>query len=463
MKTEYYSNFLGVKRSMHQPDAPQVSSLILDNFLPNRIEGGYVKRGGSTVWTHTGDILGIFGYTQDNSSFRIPYIQHVIRHRRSGATSFIEKLDWSTNTWTAITQGSNLAFSASGIAQAVQLSTLLAIAAGRPAKLTDISGTITRLGGGAPTAAPTWGLSAGALTGSTMGFYTFYDSTTGWESSPSPFTSLTAVSSQQITWSALETVATRSGVDKKRLYRSQVAAFGAAPYYRVTEVTLATTSYVDNNTDDLLGVAGPEIGDNDPAPEDSFVIAQYANCFWVARGNELWRSKTYDGNLYKLEQYSLDRVFRFPQRITGLAYSPTFGRLLVFQPVGYGIHFISGRSEDTFDQDVFKGPPEGTNFPTSVVAQENMVAYWGRNGPSILTPAGVVTDFSVDLKEDIRRISTKEYGGEVNIVTVWHPVLEQFLFLVAATDASTALWEDAELGIVVDWEVVDTGALAEWM
>jgi hypothetical protein len=462
VRNEYYSHFLGIKRSTHQPDAPQVSALLLDNFIPNRVQGTYVKRGGSTVWSHTGDILGLFGYTDAAASYRSPYTQWVLRHRRVGGTSFIEKLDWTTSTWMALTQGGGLAFSSAGITQAAQFGTWLFLAGGRPAKLTGPSATITRLGGPGPTTVPTWTLSAGALSGETIGYYTFYDSSSGWESSPSPFTALTTLASQKITWSALETTAFRDGVDKKRLYRSQLGASGSAPYYRITEVSLATTSYVDTSADTALGTFGPDIGDNDPPPEDSFIVAQYANSIWFARDNELWYSKTYDGSMAKLEYYSFDRVFRFPQRITGIAYSPMFGRLLVFQPVGYGIFYISGRSESTFEQDVFKGPPDGTNYATSVAVHENMVSYWGTNGPSIITPAGVVTDFAEDVKEDVRRLSTREYGGEVNVFSVWHPILEQFLFFCSATDTGTGTWEDYQLGTLVEWEDVTSGATVDW-
>jgi hypothetical protein len=304
MRAEYYSQFVGIKRATHQPDAPQVSALVLDNFIPNRYAGTYVKRGGSTVWSQSGDILGIFGYTDASNSYRTPYTQWVLRHRRLGGASFIEKLDWASSTWMALTQGGNLSFSALGIMDAAQFGSWLILTGGRPAKLTGPSATVTRLGGPAPTTAPTWTLAAGALSGETIGYYTFYDSTSGWESSPSPFTALTTLASQKITWSALETTAFRDGVDKKRLYRSQLGASGAAPYYRVTEVSLATTSYVDTATDLDLGTFGPDIGDNDPPPEDSFIVEQYANCIWIAKDNELWYSKTYDGSMSKLEYYS---------------------------------------------------------------------------------------------------------------------------------------------------------------
>lgn len=420
-----------------------------------------MKRAGSKVWAHTGDILGMGVYSVAQSSYRVPNTANVLRHRRNSGTSYIEKYDPSGDTWSALTLGANTSFGANGIAQFAQCGTLLAICGGRPAKLQSISGTVERLGGPAPTAAPTWGTSGTGLTGRTMGYYTFYDPTTGWESSPSPVTSLTTLSNQQLDWSALETSCAREGVTQKRLYRTQLAADGQEPYYRVATIALATTTYADTVADASLGAQGPSFNDHDPPPTDSYICIVYANRVWIASGNELWYSRPYDGNNYQLEYFSPDRVFRFPQRIMGLAYTPDFGRLLVFCPPGHGIHYIAGKSETTFEQDLFK-KSEGTNFPSSICEHEDLVGYWGQNGPTVLSPGGVVTDFSEDVKEEIRQSAAKDYNGDVFIFTLWHPVHECFFWFYSATDSATGLWEDLTIGAVREWEDSTTGAVVDW-
>lgn len=465
-RSEYYSEFRGQTRSIAPADAEQVSFLLLENIIPNRIDGALVKRPGSKTWATTGDVLGMGIYSETKSSYRIPNTAHIIRHRRSGGTSSFQKYNWSGDTWDTITLGANTSFGASGIAHFAQGNALLAVCAGRPAKLVGISEDLERLGGPAPTTAPTWTVdTSGSLTGRTMGYYTFYDSTSGWESSPSPVTSLTTLAADDIDWSALETTCAREGVDQKRLYRTQLAADGSMPFYRVATVSLATTTYADSVADASLTAVGAttdtDFTDHDPPPTDSYICAEYAGCLWVASGSELWRSKPYDGNLYQYEYFSPDRVFRFPQRIMGLAYTPEFGRLLVFCPPGHGIHYVSGRSESTFEQDVFNAT-EGTNFPSSIAAHQNRVVYWGQSGPTNLTPAGVATNFGDNLREDIRTFSTTEYNSDVYIFALWHSVWKTFLFFASATDSATAAWEDISLLSAIDWEDTSTGADVIW-
>lgn len=462
MRIAYYSDFLGLSRTKNIVDAPQVTFQKLDNLIPNRVKGALVPRPGSTTWSTTGTVYGIGTFSKESASYLVPNVEYVLRHRRNGGTSTIDKLDWGTSTWSAITLGASTSFGISGITTFAQIDQIQCICGGRPAYLTDpTSGSINRLGGPAPLTAPTWGTSAGSLTGQTYGCYTFYDSTTGWESSPSPLTSLTAVSSNQIDWSALETTCDKEGVNKKRLYRTQVASEGEGLMYRVAEINLATTTYSDNVDDSLLTSASPTLGDHDAPPTSAYLCIAYANRFWIADGNELYYSLPYDGSVSSLQYFSQERVFRFPGRITGLAYTPDFGRLLVFLPVGKGVHYIGGRSEETFEQDIFKAT-EGTNFPSSIATHEEMVSYWGANGPTIITPGGVVTDFAEDLKEQFRDLATKEYNSEVFIWSVWHPVLECFIWGFSATDSATSQWADAVTDSEALWQDPSTLTDVEW-
>ena len=461
-KSEYYGGFLGIKRAAATHDQPQVSFEILSNFLVNKLKGSLVKRAGSESVSTTGATYGMGEYSKSQSSLLAPNVSYVVRHRRNAGTSSLEYFDASTSTWESITLGAQASLAVQGMASFAQCNTMMAICAGQPGKLIDpTSGTFERLGGPPPTTAPTWASSGTGLTGTTSGYYTFYDSTTGWESSPSPITSNLTISNKQIDWSDLETSCAREGVDKKRLYRTQLAAEGSGLYYRVAEIDLATTTYADTVTDASLGTDGPEVGDHDPPPTDSYLVIEYQNRFWIAADTGLWYSKPFDGNNKNLEYFSTSRVEYFPSKITGLAYSPDFGKLLVFCSPGQGIHYIAGRTESNFERDLFK-KEEGTHFPSSISVHEDSVAYWGTNGPSIVIPSGTVKTFGDDLKESLRTISTKNYDSDIWVFSLWHPVMEQFLWFVSATDSSTAAWENYLLGNDVQWEDVDTGSVVEW-
>lgn len=453
MRQEYYYQYQGLRRSINSPAAPQVAALLLENYLPNRLAGGWIKRPGSMVWYTVGEVLGIDGYTKANTSYRVPQTIHVIRHRRDGGTSYLERYDGGSDTWIGIPQDANLAFSDQGFTSFAQVSNLMVIAGGRPAYLMDpVTGHIGRLGGPAPATAPTWTLGAGALNGYAYGYYTFYNSTTGWESSPSDITPFTTLAANQITWSGLATTVAKAGVTHKNLYRTQSS--GEAPYYRVAQVTLATTTYVDNVLDPNLGIQGPEFNDHDPPPDDCFICIEYEGHIFLASGNVLHFSKPYTGQLADLEYYSSDRTFILPQRITGLGYSPDFGRLFIFQPVGYGIYTVSGRTKSQFQKELYK-KEDGTNFAPSVKSHGNMLAYWGQSGPTIITPSGPIQNFSADCKEIIREASSRIYNESMNVFTVVNPIWGEggtFLFFFSATDNATALWENYGTGTVADWQ-----------
>lgn len=464
MSQQFYSKFVGIHREALGPDAPQVGFVSLVNYVFDRVRGGLVKRGGSKVWSTTGDVLGMGAYTvATGDAPRVPGIHYPIRHRRNGSTSYIEYYDWSAGTWVAITLGAQTAFATAGIGQFAQIHDMMIICAGKPAKFSEpIAGSVTRLGGPPPTAAPTWGSSGTGLTGTTQGFYTFYDSTSGWESSPSDLTALTTFANKQIDWSALETSCAREGVDKKRLYRTQLAANGEPPYYRVAEIALATTIYADTIADTALGAQYPDdFADHDPPPSTSYICAEYEGHIFLATENMLYYSKQFDGNYYQLEYFSAERLFVFPHHITGLAYSPDFGRLLVFQPPGCGIHQISGRDQSTFEQGLFKAH-EGTNFPESIAVHENKVAFWGRNLLTVLTPGGIDGEFAENIREILRPVVIREYNSNVFIFTLWHPTKKQFLSFVSMTDTSLSAWANSDTGEAVGWADVSTGTVVDW-
>lgn len=460
MKNLQYSDIGGLDRSVEQIIAPQVDFLRLDNFIPNRKRGGLVKRGGSDEFAVTGDIWGIGGYKKAGSSPRIPAIETVLRHRRNGSTSYLEKYSWASGTWANITLGAEVAFATGDITRFAQVSSFLAICGGKPAKLLDAaSGSVSRLGGPAPSAAlvATASAGAGALTGTYYYVFTFYDSTTGWESSPSPISSLLTISAKDVDISSLPTACAREGVDKKRIYRT--ISTGEQPFMRVAEVTLAATTYTDSTLDEALGASAPEAGDHDPPPSSCYVCAAHLNRFWLASGNALYYSHPYVGSLPALEYFSEDRKFVFPGYVTALLPTPS-GSLLVFCPPGQGIHEILGKTPEEFSNQVFL-PAEGTNYGSSVSSHNEYFTYWGEKQPVLVYGTNIVDGWGEGFGELIDDLRMENFSSNIFIWSQWVPSLEQFVFGVSGTVGGGTSWITS-LSAEVSWIDAVTGADVPW-
>ena len=461
-ESKLFSKYGGINQSVDAVDISPRTFLTLDNFIVNQRIGEARKRPGTYHWSVTGDIWGVGAYSKETSFTKLPVYDIPVRHRRDGSTSVIEKLNWSTLVWDTITQGTYVStfLGVSDVWSTAQIGTLLAVCSGRPAKLTSDSGNLERLGGPAPTTAPTVGNSGTGLTGSYSFVYTFYDSTTGWESSPSPASSAVTITNKQLDLSALETTYAREGIDKKRIYRT--LRTGEAPYLYDGEVAIATTTYSTTVADGSLGATAPDSGDHNPPPTTSHLVAAHENRLWISDGGKsLYYSHPYDGNNYQLEYFSSERRIDLPARITGLVVTASSG-LQVFLPPGFGVYEVEGRSESQFS--LRKRFDEiGTNFHDSVSTHEDFIAFWGATGPMVITPSGVLRDFSRAIEPTLRSLLVAEYGTSVFVWSRWSDYLKQFVFGFSATDATAAQWLETETGVPVNWMDVDTGATIGWV
>jgi len=459
MRSAAFNQFVGMKTQFNPLDAPQNSYLYCNNFLLNRALGGLVRRGGTENWTLTGDIWGLGGYAKNAGTVvKTPITEYPIVHRYSIATSYFQYYKWSTSTWTTLTQGANFAAGVgiSGVASFAQQDDLLCISADRCGKLTAFDGTINRLGGPAPTAKPTVAVGAGTgLTSTGAGYrwyYTFYNSTTTWESSPSPYSDFLVLDNEDADLSAMETTCAKEGVDKKRIYRT--VETGEEPFFYVTEITLATTTYTDSTSDDDLGVQGPDADDHDPPPDGSYICAIYENCMWVAAGSQLWRSKSYAGSEVNLEYFSPNRVFDFPQNITGLTRFQQ--KLLVFMPPNFGITQIRKQSNGTFLDTEFH-QSEGTNWHHSISTYDKYMTFWGAVGPRLFDQSGPVERYDEDIINYLRNSILAEYASNVFVWSVHHQETDQFLYCFSA-NSEGAQWKDSVGGGAVPWIDAVTGA-----
>jgi hypothetical protein len=454
----------GVNESVSEVLSPPDTLLYSNNYILSHKRGTIKKRGGSYYHNITGDVWGLGGYAKPTGSLKVPVGDIVLRHVRNGSTSTFSKIDWSDGSWDNISYASDFSSSNVGvgaITKFIQIGTKLAILSGKPAQLDDIdTGTISMLGGPAPSSGPTVAESVGAGSlgaGLYSCYFTFYNSTTGWESSPSPITDVTIAASKAIEWTGLPSTYAKAGVNFKRLYRTEVG--GGEPFYFVASIALATTTYTDNIV--ALGEAGPEIGENDPPPSSSYLGEVYGNRFFIAEDDTLYFSKEFDGNYSRLEQFPDTNFISFGTRITGLKANERLGGLLIFRPPGFGIDLLRGTATDSFEI-VPLFAELGTNFDTSISSRGESLVFWGSTGPVMIRDGRVITTYSEQMRERLRPFIEADYNSDLFVWSAWHPANNQYIWGVSAQNASAVAWGDFVSSVVSEWVDVTTGATATW-
>jgi hypothetical protein len=370
----------------------------------------------------------------------------------------------STLAWTPITIHSDVSslLAVAGIVETPQVSDVMGVFAGTPAMIDDIStGELSRLGGPVPTVAPTVSASgsAGALTGTFYCCYTYYDPTSGWESSPSPISSLVTVAAEKILWilDSLPAPA-KKGVTKLRLYRTESS--GEQVFYRVMEYTIGDAPFTEEVT--LLGAQAPDIGEHDPPPTGAYLGESYANRFWTTDGGTSVRfSKAFDGDPLNLQYFPDTNEISFNQKVTALKASERLGGLLVFKPPGFGIDLIRGTSEDDFEV-VSLYPELGTNYSSSVTIRAEDLLFWGEGRPILLRNGNVVPYYSKTLDDQLKDLGLDEYNGGSYVWSFYHPQYQQVFWGVSALSDSGSAWEELGSGLFASWEVKSSGLPASW-
>lgn len=466
MERLHYKDLKGLENLRTSVIAPQVSFLKLDNHLVNDEIGALVKRGGSSSYDVTGSLYGYAAVPKEGANHRDPVTDIILRHRRQGSTSYIEVLDWSTDSWSAATLGSFASLNVGDIMGYTNIGGLCILAADRVHKITDIdTPVVERLGGAGPSSAPSVAAgAAGNLTGSYRWYITFYDSTSGWESNPSPVSSTVALTAEQCDLSSLPTAAFRENVDKKRIYRT--IGTNEEPFLFVAEIPLAQTTYSDNIADASLGDAGPIDGDRDAAPESSYVVAGFKERAWVASGRYLYHSQADDGTGIPLEYFSNERRNLLPQKITALKPNRN-GGMYIFCPPGYGIYEVVGNFENDDDfQIVPVYPKEGTHFHTSVCnggINDDEIHFFGRSGSTIITPSGLRRQNTRLVDNAFRGSAIKDWGGDMYCWAFWDSVYSKYIVgLILYSDPAAAIWQDSQSAAEASWAEVGSGAMVGW-
>lgn len=367
-----------------------------------------------------------------------------------------------TPAWETISIDTDaVATGSAGISRMAQIDTVLGIFAGLPVMIDDIdTGTVKRLGGDAPATAPTIAASAGAglLTGTYSVCYTFYDSVTGWESSPSPISNEITITSKNIEWTGIATTSAKTGVDYVRLYRTESS--GEQTFYLAFERLIGTSTFTDSI--DPLTTQAPDIGDHDAPPSGSYLGEAYANRFWTTDGtNSLRFSKVYDGNINNLQYFPQTNEIFFNQKITGIRASERLGGLLVFCPPGFGISLVRGTSETDFEV-VSLYDTEGTNYDSSITVIGDDVVYWGAGHPELIKNGVVKKSYSKPLQEKLRELAMEDYNMSSYVWSFWHPYYHQVFWGVAAYSSTGSSWSELSSAIGVEWEDLTSGAAVSW-
>lgn len=187
----------------------------------------------------------------------------------------------------------------------------------------------------APAAANTFAADSGTgLTGDYYYRFTYYNSTSGHESSASPLSAKHTVANKTINLSGL-TASADSQVDKIRIYRT---TNGGAICWYLAEISNGTTTYADSIADTALGTTEAPL-DNDPPPLfagiedwDGRIWGFEKNSTRVKFSNDEYLTPAGTGNPY--ESFSQDNYIEFNALVYGIAKSPNFDELWVHTSKG---------------------------------------------------------------------------------------------------------------------------------
>jgi hypothetical protein len=443
----------GADENTADPDTQGVGFRLLKNCAVDRRIGALLPRRGSlteTLTTGLGVPLGMGEHLAEASTSLIPVTRSLLVN--FGGSAFWK---FQTGAWSSVTVDGNTSFDSAKANTFDQIGENLYIAGGRPAVWKGGSNDVDRVGIPAPTTAPTLGSSLTGLTGTFKYVYTFRDSTTGLESDRSPEAEIT-VTDDQIDISALETVVAASGVDEKRIYRTQN---GGVLFFLVGTVPIATTTFTDTVDDVDLGIPAPASGDNALPPDSSFIVATFNQRVWWVDADDpyvIHFSKPYIGNNNDTQYFPTTNFLVADEPVTALHVTPN--RMLVFHP--RNISFISGFSTSDF---VFAPLRQGigTLFSTGVATNGDEVVIVSEQGIVAQSGKGM-RHISRPLEPTITELLGNEYNSSLYASVTWSPSLRQFLFLISAESTSGAPWITVGTGALADWGDATTGTTEEW-
>lgn len=220
-------------------------------------------------------------------------------------------------------------------------------------------------------------LAAGAA-GNHNGTYearvTFYNTSTGHESSAGTTSATVTVASKHIAWTNIP-VSSDAQVDARKLYIRNTATQPVF-YYVGTIADNTTTTYDSNLLDSSLTVLGPDTDSNDPPPTGVKYLAWHRSRMFVADDTAVYFSPIEDPESFNptdTEPVNPDDS----QKITGLI--SAFGVLVIFK--NNSMYALVGDDPTTWSVQLID-PSVGCVAHRSIVFAGNALYWWGQQGPA---------------------------------------------------------------------------------
>jgi hypothetical protein len=245
-------------------------------------------------------------------------------------------------------------------------------------KVTGAGGSLAlqNFGIATPLSAPT--LADEGTSGSHNGTYearvTYYNSTTGHESSAGPTSATQAVTSKKLGWSAIpDPSAIDTQVSHVRLYLRNTGTM--ANFYLAASVAAGTTTATTNVADTALTTIGPDTASNDPPPSGVKYLAWHKSYLFAATDTTLNFSLVNDPESFDPDN-SLSVGEDDGQRITGLAVA--FDQLIVFK--SESIYAVVGDAPNNWSVQLLV-PDIGCMSHRSITLYQGLLRWWSNIGP----------------------------------------------------------------------------------
>lgn len=241
--------------------------------------------------------------------------------------------------------------------------------------------TLTTFGIVEPSTGPTLtGGVAGLHNGTYEAWVTFYNTSTGHESSAGAKSSQVTVANLKIDWTNIP-VSSDSQVDARRLYIRNVGT--QANFYFVAQLAgNVATTYTSNIADSSLSVLGPDQDSNDPPPTGVKYLAWHKSRMFAADDTTVYFSPIEDPESFdpdNTEPINPDDS----QKITGII--SAFNALIVFK--SHSMYAIVGDSPDTWEVQLID-PNFGCVAHRSIIFAGNALYWWGQQGPAVWDGGG---------------------------------------------------------------------------
>jgi len=444
----------GLDENTSDTDTQGVGFRLLKNCSVDKRIGAVLFRKGSlteTIDTGLGVPLGMGEHLAEASTSLIPVTTSLLVN--FGGTDF---RTFQGGVWSSVVVDGNTSFDTTKINTFSQMGFNLFIAGGRPARWDGGANDIERVGIPAPTAAATVASSGSGLTGTFRYVYTFRNSTSGLESDLSPVSDPITVVDDQIDLSALETTVAATGVDEKRIYRTQD---GGEFFFLAGTTTLAASTFTDTTLDADLGVSSGSPGDRALPPDNSFIVQTFNQRNWYVDADDpfvIHFSQPYIGNDNDTQYFPTSNFLVADEPVTALLKTPN--RMIVFHP--RNMSFVSGFSTTDF---VFAPLRQGvgTLFSTGVATNGSETVILAEQG-IVSQNANGLKHISRPLEPTLSEILDNEYNAALYTSITWSPSLRQFLFMISAISTAGAPWVVSGQGGIAEWVDSDTGTTALW-